>query len=174
MLYVNLGEKLNCREKTSPTPRQAESTALAPCAPRRQPGDISALHRTEAPKLGEGPPFPVATKGPGSTPPSPGPRTSSQGRGPPKQARPRRKGTTIQPPPRSSLGQSWAVHQLGTWVQGHGARGPGKRIPTTGVAREAICVIQAPHCLACLPCPVDAKPTLDANTYGRDAGESPG
>ena len=39
-------------------------------------------------------------------------------------------------------------------------------LPTTGVAGEAISMIQAPHRLARLPCSIDAKPTLDANAYG--------
>lgn len=49
----------------------------------------------------------------------------------------------------------------------HGARGTRKRIPTTGVTGEAVRVIQAPHCLARLPCSVNAQPTLDANAYGK-------
>lgn len=55
---------------------------------------------------------------------------------------------------------------------GHlGVRGPRKRSPTTGVTGEAIRVIEAPHGLAGLPRSVDAKPALDANAYGREAGE---
>ena len=46
-----------------------------------------------------------------------------------------------------------------------------KRLPTTGVAREAVGVIQAPHCLTRLPCSIDAKPTLDANAYGQERQE---
>lgn len=44
-------------------------------------------------------------------------------------------------------------------------------LPTTGVTDEAVGVIQAPHCLACLPRSVDAKPTLDTNACEEGAGE---
>lgn len=62
-----------------------------------------------------------------------------------------------------SLGQSWVPICLGLGCEG-AKRGIGNRLPTAGVTDEAVSVIQAPHCLARLPCTIDAKPTLDANT----------
>lgn len=93
---------------------------------------------------------------------------SSQGLEPLKQARLRERAHNLASSTHFSLGESWWSICLGLKCKAvHGARGARKRSPTTGVTDEAIGVIQAPHCLACLSCSVDSKPTFDTNAYGR-------
>ena len=131
-----------------------------------EPEDISTPSRTEAPKpRASGAAFP---RGQQKSPPWPRPSQQiSPQPGSLKTEQTRGNGATTHPPPHSSLVPGLCPGPRCKRGEVHGARGTRERLPTTGVAGEAISVIQAPHCLARLPCSVDAKPTLDANAYGR-------
>ena len=109
-------KRIAWKRNISPVSRQGKGTAP------RQPGDISTLHGIKAPK-----PRPREAAFPyGQQKAPPWPHTSSQGLGPLKQARPREKGATAQPPPHFSLGQIWESIYLGFWCKAvHGATGAG-------------------------------------------------
>lgn len=163
MLCVKWTEnKLQGKEILAPGPsRQKLITACMCLRQRAGKPEYPARDKRLQSRGPQGQPFPTASKGPSLVPCLP-----PQGPGPLKQARPREKRAITQPPPLSSLGRSLGRSSICLELRCkvvHEARGTRKRLPTTGVTDEAIGVIQASHGLACLPCPVDAKPALDAN-----------